>query len=388
MMLLLLRTVLSIAVLNILKIIPSSTFILLHLEAKKKNGSLTKALYKAVGEDELIIAVDYSLFGFTIFGITSSGIELAQLRYKSGVETRKLVIYAMMHLAVYAKGRASNSRARVEGYMKEISDELISLLQHLIRTKEHLIFVTSQLLAAFPFSTLLLDGEPLFLRVALSQASRLSTLLHLWKFKNVSDGPQETSNTPVSVYTIAKTTRLVDSGKTGRQEKFLYFAAIEAMVIARAFKSWPLEGNKIDRDSLQSLIQKGNLDGKDESDGRTRILHKGAHGEYDVEQSWLSYISLKEKFRVLDIPQYAPMRHENTALIVFSGCLSGMGEGTMGNDILDFAHAVLERDCNTYLGALWSVDDQASMLLMIFFYQHLWKGVSGTSPPSTQITKL
>jgi hypothetical protein len=104
-------------VLNILKIIPSSTFILLHLEAKKK-GSLTKALYKAVGEDELIIAVDYSLFGFTIFGITSSGIEIAQLRYKSGVETRKPVIYVMMHLAAYAKDRASNSRARVEGYMK------------------------------------------------------------------------------------------------------------------------------------------------------------------------------------------------------------------------------------------------------------------------------
>ena len=234
--------------LNILKIIPSSTFILLHLEAKKK-GSLTKALYKAVGEDELIIAADYSLFGFTIFGITSSGIELAQLRHKSGVETRKPVIYAMMHLATYAEDRASNSRARVEGYLKEISDELILPLQHLIRTKKHLIFVTSQLLAAFPFSTLLLDDESLFLRVALSQAPSLSTLLHLWKFKNVPDGPQATSTTPVSVYTIAKTTRLVDSRKTGRQEKFLYFAAIEAMAIARTFKSWPLEVSKIDRDS-------------------------------------------------------------------------------------------------------------------------------------------
>jgi hypothetical protein len=41
----------------------------------------------------------------------------------------------------------------------------------------------------------------------------------------------------------------------------------------------------------------------------------------------------------------------------------------MGNNILGFAHAMLERDCNAYLGALWSVDDRASMLLMIFFYQ-------------------
>jgi CHAT domain-containing protein len=64
-----------------------------------------------------------------------------------------------------------------------------------------------------------------------------------------------------------------------------------------------------------------------------------------------------------------------------------MSEGTMGNDILGFAHAVLERYCNTYLGALWSVDDRA-LILMIFFYQHLWKSVSGTSPSSTQIAKL
>jgi CHAT domain-containing protein len=160
------------------------------------------------------------------------------------------------------------------------------------------------------------------------------------------------------------------------------------MVIARTFKSWPLEGNKIDRDSLQFLIQKGNLDGKDESDGRTRILHIGAHGEYDAEQPWLSYISLKEKSRVLDIPQYLPRRHQNTALIVFAACLSEMGEGTMGNDILGFAHAMLERDFNAYLGVLWSIDDRASMLLMIFFYQHLWKSVSGTSPSSAQIAKL
>jgi hypothetical protein len=105
------------------------------------------------------------------------------------------------------------------------------------------------------------------------------------------------------------------------------------MVIARTFKSWPLEGDKIDRDSLQSLIQQGNLDGKDEGDGWTRILHIGAHGGYDVEQPWRSYISLKEKLRVLDIPQYAPRRHQNTALIVFAACLSvglrsrGAGEG-------------------------------------------------------------
>jgi CHAT domain-containing protein len=347
-------------------------------------------LYKAIGEDELVIEADYTLYGSTIFGITSSGIEFAQQRHKRSIEIRRPVLKAMKHLVEYAEveDKTSNSRASVEVYLKDISDELILPLQHLIRAKKHVIFITSRPLAAFSFSTLLLDDEPLFLRVAVSQAPSLSTLLHLWESKNVSDGPQETSNTPVSVCTIAKSTRLVDPGETGSQEKLLYLAAIESMVIAGTFKSWPLEGNNIDRDSLQSLIRTGNLDGRNESDGRTRILHIGAHGKYDPEQPWLSYISLKENIRVLDIPQRAPRRHQNIALIVFAACLSGMGQDTTGNDVLGFTHAMLERDCNAYLGALWSVDDRASMLLMIFFYQHLWKSISGTSPSSAQIAKL
>ena len=48
------------------------------------------------------------------------------------------------------------------------------------------------------------------------------------------------------------------------------------------------------------------------------------------------------------------------ALVVFAACLSGMGQGTLGSDILGFAHAVLGTGCAAYLGALWNVDDRAS----------------------------
>ena len=76
------------------------------------------------------------------------------------------------------------------------------------------------------------------------------------------------------------------------------------------------------------------------------------------------------------------------ALIVFAACLSGMGQGTLGNDVLGFAHAVLETDCAAYLGALWKVDDRASMLLMIIFYRLLWDSVAGTSTSPAHIAKL
>ena len=67
-----------------------------------------------------------------------------------------------------------------------------------------------------------------------------------------------------------------------------------------------------------------------------------------------------------------PNRSQHTAsLIVFAACLSGIGLGTQGNDVLGFTHTVLEGGCSAYLGALWKVDDRASMLLMCVFYRLL-----------------
>lgn len=345
-----------------------------------------EGLYRAIGEDEIVIEVDFSIHGSTLIGITSNGIEFAQRRRKLYLEMRRPVLRAMMHIADYPnqdpKCETSKLRVDLEVFLKEISDELILPLADLIRRKKHVIFVASQPLTAFPFSALLINDEPLFLHVAVSQAPSLGTLLQLWKSRQAPDSKTETFDSPISVCTITKAIRVMD------REPPLFLAAIEAMIIARTFNTWPVEGRKISRDAFKSLIQEGDLDGTSNSNARTRILHIGAHGQYNKLSPSLSYISLMEKFRVLDIVHSGPGRHRKIALIVFAACLSGMGEGTVGNDVLGFAQAVLETGCAAYLGALWTVDDGASMLLMIIFYQLLWDSVAGTSTSPSQIAKL
>lgn len=347
-----------------------------------------EGLYRPIGEDEIVIEADFSKHGSMLFGITSNGIEFAQQRRKLHLEMRRPVLRALKHIVDYRNPdpncKTSKLRVDLEVFLKEISDELILPLAHLIRRKNHVIFVASHPLTAFPFSTLLIDDEPLFLRIAVSQAPSLGTLLQLWKSRQTPNSTIETFDSPVSVCTIAKSIR---QGGVN-YEKPLFLAAIEAMFIARTFNTWPVDGSKINRDAFKSLVQEGDLDGTSKSNARTRILHIGTHGHYDPLSPWLSYISLMDKFRVLDIAQSGPGRHRKIALIVFAACLSGIGQGTVGNDVLGFAQAILETGCAAYLGALWKVDDRASMLLMTIFYQLLWDNKARTLTTPAQIAKL
>jgi hypothetical protein len=119
-------------------------------------------IYRVISDDEVVIEVDFSSHGFTLLGITSIGIEYAQHRPKLGLEIRKPVLRALKHLSDYGDKDAvtSKSKAELEVSLREISNELILPLVHLIRKKNHVIFITSRPLTAFPFSALLLDGEP------------------------------------------------------------------------------------------------------------------------------------------------------------------------------------------------------------------------------------
>ena len=50
------------------------------------------------------------------------------------------------------------------------------------------------------------------------------------------------------------------------------------------------------------------------------------------------------------------------ALIVFAASLSGLGQATIGNNVLGFSHAVLEAGATTYMARLWMFDDVTTML--------------------------
>jgi hypothetical protein len=86
-------------------------------------------------------------------------------------------------------------------------------------------------------------------------------------------------------------------------------------------------------------------------------------------------------FRVLDLSRL----RTSAGLVVFEACISGLGEETVGNDVFGFSHIVLSSGAIVFLGALWYVSDEASALLMIYFFRALRNArkVTSTSNPST-----
>jgi CHAT domain-containing protein len=97
------------------------------------------------------------------------------------------------------------------------------------------------------------------------------------------------------------------------------------------------------------------------------ILHLGTHGYVDADYAFNSSILLRDHFRVADMLAV----RTQVGLVTFSACLSGLGHATDLGDVSGFSHAVLAAGANVYLGALWSVDDFATMVQMFLFYFNL-----------------
>ena len=334
-------------------------------------------LYRAIEDDCLVVETVFTVFGFSLFGITASGIEFCQEYKQKAVERNRLTMGVMKHIKNYKTRKevliqemqdqlcshktgtelsSQETEKELKDLLQAISDMLLLPLSDLIRKKKHLIFALSGRLMSFPFAALPFDGKPLILQKSISITPSLSLLFH------VSQRAAK-SRKPPSISTIAK--RVVKTPMTGKP---LRMAGIEAVVIAKFFGKAALNGTDMDIERFRALLE--------ESD----IIHLAVHGEFYSDSPALSYISLKQSLRVLDILQHQRGHSQlSSSLIVFAACFSGLGEVVRGEDVLGFSHAVLEAGCSAFLGSLWKVNDIATMLLMTQFYRLLRHNDKGAS---------
>ena len=80
-------------------------------------------------------------------------------------------------------------------------------------------------------------------------------------------------------------------------------------------------------------------------------------------------ISLKECFRVLDILAV----QTNLELVIFSACLSGLGQLSDGGDLLGFSHTLLTAGANAFMGSLWKTNDVVTLIHMNLFYDQIFQ---------------
>ena len=78
---------------------------------------------------------------------------------------------------------------------------------------------------------------------------------------------------------------------------------------------------------------------------------------------------------VLTAEEISNMHLENTELVVLSACESGLGD-LSSDGVMGVQRAFKNAGVQTLIMSLWKVDDNATRLLMTYFYQHLLEGDS------------
>lgn len=77
--------------------------------------------------------------------------------------------------------------------------------------------------------------------------------------------------------------------------------------------------------------------------------------------------SSKENVSVLDLENMV----DPAQLIVLSACFSGFGEILGSSDGYGFPHALLSMGVRTFVGSLWKVNDNASLIFMFILYREM-----------------
>jgi CHAT domain-containing protein len=124
------------------------------------------------------------------------------------------------------------------------------------------------------------------------------------------------------------------------------FSRIEALWVARLHNQVPFLADDKDRKTFRALAR------------GTQVLHICAHGTFVPEAPMSSSLYVfKEPLTMLDWHTLSI----KADLVVLSSCLSAIWR----------AYTLLSTGTKAFIGSLWPVDDAATMLLMIMFYEEL-----------------
>jgi CHAT domain-containing protein/Tfp pilus assembly protein PilF len=112
--------------------------------------------------------------------------------------------------------------------------------------------------------------------------------------------------------------------------------------------------------------------------GDYSILHIAAHGELDSVNPLFSRIWLAPDDSdggALTVHEVYDMDLQKTSMVVLSACETQLGAQSKGDDITGLNRAFIYAGTPTVVASLWTVDDQATGLLMRSFYTHLRSGM-------------
>ncbi|MBT9587870.1 CHAT domain-containing protein [bacterium] len=153
----------------------------------------------------------------------------------------------------------------------------------------------------------------------------------------------------------------------GNPDGTLAAAEREVLRISQIFPGCPAYLGKA---AKKSLVQ--------QAGGSYQGLHIASHGLLDRNDVTRSYILLAPESSDassgrLTMREIWGLDLKGMQLVTLSACLTGLGEGNPGDDLISLENAFVFAGANSVVASLWEVSDEASAMLMTEFYQNLKK---------------
>ncbi|KAL5412473.1 hypothetical protein PMIN03_004245 [Paraphaeosphaeria minitans] len=188
--------------------------------------------------------------------------------------------------------------------------------------------------------------------------------LNIWSRLQTQAASAEKRHPKISVVSNAPIDRKKKE-KNLQSVRDIPYSRMEALAIARGHHK-----------SMSPFI----ADGKDREDFKeetkgAHILHLCAHSTFDPRFPSKSSIQLFDEPLTMSDWRELSIRAN---LVVFSSCLSGISKAYDSGSAIGFAHTLLATGTGAFIGSLWPVNDAATFLLMVMFYEELRK----SSPPA------
>ncbi|MDL1942395.1 DUF2225 domain-containing protein [Chloroflexi bacterium CFX2] len=113
--------------------------------------------------------------------------------------------------------------------------------------------------------------------------------------------------------------------------------------------------------------------------GESGVLHLAAHGNYNIANPLYSAIYLASDGKndgILETHEIYGLNLHQTDLVVLSACETQLGKLSQGDELVGLTRAFIFAGTPSVISSLWSVDDQATKLLMEKFYVYWLSGMS------------
>lgn len=238
-----------------------------------------------------------------------------------------------------------------EAIARALNQRLIVPIEKEIRTP-HIVIVPHGSLHYLPFNVLTGESGALIDRWSLRYLPSASVVLYLERA-----APSSNRNALLAF----------GNPTLGQPELQLRYAEQEAIQIGQAFpQSKVLVKNEATETSFKNLAPS------------YRYLHLATHGTFDSSKPLTSGLAMArdtENDGLLTVQELFTLRL-SASLVTLSACETGLGKIGHGDDVIGMSRGFIYAGADSVLASLWPVDDEATLYLMLEFYEGLRKNSS------------